>query len=83
MKALIGVETLRKLPKGARRHSRYELRGFVLRVRPSGVHTYFANYARGKWKLLGTTQVLTPPEAREAPKAVLGDAMARPSLTVR
>ena len=76
MKALIGVETLRKLPAGPVDIRDTKLRGFVLRVRPSGVHTYFANYARGKWKVLGTTQVLTPPEAREAARDVLGDAMA-------
>ena len=76
MKALIGVETLRKLPAGPVDIRDTKLRGFVLRVRPSGVHTYFANYARGKWKVLGTTQVLTPPEAREAARGVLGDAMA-------
>ena len=77
MKALIGVETLRKLPKGRPVDIRdTKLRGFVLRVRPSGINTYFANYARGKWKLLGTTQVLTPPEAREAAREVLGGAMA-------
>ena len=40
--------------------------GFVLRVRPSGKHSYFANYARGKWQLLGTTDKLDPAEAREA-----------------
>jgi integrase len=76
MKALIGVELVRKLPAGPVDIRDTKLRGFVLRVRPSGVHTYFANYGRGKWKLLGTTQVLTPPEAREEARQVLGDAMA-------
>lgn len=75
MKALIGVELLRKLPKGPVEIRDTKLTGFVLRVRASGTHTYFANYGRGKWKPLGTTQVLTPPEAREAARLVLGDAM--------
>jgi integrase len=75
MRALIGVELLRKLPAGPVDIRDTKLNGFVLRVRPSGTHTYFANYARGKWKVLGTTQVLTAPEAREAARDVLGDAM--------
>ena len=75
MKALIGVDLLRKLPDGPVDVRDVKLPGFVLRVRASGMHTYFANYARGKWKVLGTTSVLTPPEAREAARNVLGDAM--------
>jgi integrase len=76
MKALIGIELVRKLPSGPVDIRDTKLRGFVLRVRPSGVHTYFANYARGKWKVLGTTTLLTAPEAREEARKVLGDAMA-------
>src|SRR5262245_50445154 len=75
MKALIGVELLRKLPAGSIDIRDVKLPGFVLRVRLSGTHTYFANYARGKWKRLGTTQVLSPTEAREEARKVLGDAM--------
>jgi integrase len=75
MKALIGVELLRKLPAGPVDIRDIKLRGFVLRVRASGTHTYFANYARSKWKVLGTTEVLTAPEAREEARKVLGDAM--------
>jgi hypothetical protein len=47
----------------------------VLRVRPSGTHTYFANYARGRWQVLGTTATLTAPEAREEARRIIGDAM--------
>ena len=54
MRALIGVELLRKLPAVPPGKQSIDVRdtklpGFVLRVRASGQHTYFANYARGKW----------------------------------
>jgi integrase len=75
MRALIGVELLRRLPGGPVDIRDTKLKGFVLRVRASGTHTYFANYARGRWKVLGTTQTLTAPEARNAARDVLGDAM--------
>jgi integrase len=75
MRALIGVELVRKLPPGPVDIRDTKLIGFVLRVRPSGTHTYFANYARGRWKVLGTTKTLTAPEAREEARKVLGDSM--------
>jgi integrase len=73
MRGLIGVELLRKLPitKGDIRDTK--LPGFVLRVRPTGHHTYMVNYARGRWEVLGTTKVLTPPEAREQARQMLAD----------
>jgi integrase len=64
MRALIGVELLRKLPTGPVDVRDSKLPGFVLRIRPSGTHTYFAN-PRGEWIKLGTTATLTAPEARE------------------
>lgn len=75
MRALIGVELLRKLPAGSCDVRDTKLPGFVLRVRPSGTHTYFANYGRGKWQRLGTTAALTPPEARARARQTLGDVM--------
>src|SRR5262245_59525529 len=75
MRALIGIELLRKLPRGPVDIRDTRVRGFVLRVRASGTHTYFANYARGRWKVLGTTATLTAPEARESARDVLGGAM--------
>ncbi|HEY0875209.1 MAG TPA: site-specific integrase [Vicinamibacterales bacterium] len=71
MRALIGVELLRKLPAGPEDIRDTKLPGFVLRVRPSGVHTYFAN-PRGEWIKLGTTATLTAPEARERARQELG-----------
>jgi integrase len=50
-----------------------KLAGFVLRVRPSGQHTYFVNYKRGGWTKIGTTAVLDAPEARERARDILAD----------
>jgi integrase len=72
MKRLIGTELLRKLPTGPVDVRDTKLSGFVLRVRPSGTHSYFANYARGKWHLLGATDKLDPAEARAEAQKVLG-----------
>lgn len=72
MRALIGTELLKKLPRGPVDIRDTKLSGFVLRVRPSGQHSYFANYARGRWQLLGPTDKLTAPEAREEARQVLG-----------
>ena len=76
MRALIGVETLRKLPAGPVDIRDTKLRGFVLRVRPSGIHTYFANYrsrqVEGARHHAGAHAARGPRSAR----AVLGDAMA-------
>jgi integrase len=74
MRALIGVELLRKLPPGPCDIRDTKLKGFVLRVRPSGTHTYFANYNRTRWLKLGTTATLTAPEAREAARDALAEA---------
>jgi integrase len=72
MKRLIGTELLRKLPPGPVDVRDTKLSGFVLRIRPSGTHSYFANYARGKWHLLGATDKLDPAEARAEAQKVLG-----------
>jgi integrase len=73
MRALIGVELLRRLPAGPVDIRDTKLPGFVLRVRSSGTHSYFAQYGRGRWSLVGTTKVLTPPEAREQARQILAD----------
>lgn len=73
MRALIGVELLRRLPAGPVDIRDTKLPGFVLRVRASGSHSYFAHYGRGRWSLVGTTKVLTPVEAREQARQILAD----------
>ena len=73
MKALIGVELLRKLPAAPAEIRDSKLVGFILRVRPSGRHSYYAVYGRNRWHLLGTSDVLSAPEAREECRKVLAD----------
>lgn len=75
MKATINSTLLRNLPEG-RDLDVYDTRltGFALRLRKSGRHSYRVNYARGKWFTIGRITDLTPAEAREQAKAILGDA---------
>ncbi len=47
--------------------------GLVLRVRQSGCHSYLVSTGRGKWFTLGRTDVLTPTQAREQAKKILGE----------
>jgi integrase len=49
-----------------------EIKGFVLRVHPTGRMVYFMVYARGKRKKLGVHPSTTPTMARTAAKSVLG-----------
>jgi hypothetical protein len=74
MRALIGVELLRKLPAAPCEIRDTKLPGFALRVRPSGNHSYMVSYKRGSWHVLGSTKVLSAPEAREEARQVLADA---------
>lgn len=85
MRAMIGQELLRKLPPAPADVRDTKLRGFVLRVRQSGNHSYYATWdapreqrlAQDKrlvrWFLLGGADVLTPHEAREQARQVLAD----------
>jgi len=50
-----------------------KLKGFILRVQPSGVMTYICQYGRGKRINIGYTSVLTPTQARERAKGILAD----------
>ncbi len=57
----------------------YEIRdskliGFICRIQPSGRKTYIVEYARGKRITIGKADVLTPAQAREKSKAILGQA---------
>ena len=73
MRALIGVELLRKLPAAPVEIRDVKLPGFALRVRLSGTHSYLVSLGRGRWQTLGTTAVLTAPEAREQARQALAD----------
>ena len=48
-----------------------ELKGFILRVQPSGVKTYICQYARGKRVTIGPANAMTPFMARELTKEVM------------
>jgi integrase len=50
-----------------------DLRGFVLRVQPSGTRAYIVQIARGRRVTLGTVGAMTPTQARERAKKVLGN----------
>lgn len=52
-----------------------EIPGFLLRVQPSGVMTYVAQYGRGKRITVGQTSVLRLDEAREKAREYLASAV--------
>lgn len=45
--------------------------GFLLRVQPSGVKTFYAEYGRGKRKKIGRADVLKPDEARKKARTII------------
>jgi len=49
------------------------LSGFILRMQPSGIRTYYARFGRNRRVVLGTVDVLNPDEARERCRKVLGN----------
>lgn len=77
MKETIGNQLLRRIEPGEKPYEIHDqrMKGFLLRVQPSGVMTYIAQYRRGKRMALGRADVLTPNDAREEAKKILGDAM--------
>jgi integrase len=50
------------------------LKGFLLRVQPTGVMTYWAQYARGKRKRIGRADALAPSQAFKVARTVLAEA---------
>jgi len=51
-----------------------DLKGFILRVQPSGVMSYVVQVARGKRLTVGKVPLVTPKRAREKAKVALGAA---------
>jgi hypothetical protein len=47
--------------------------GFVLRIQPSGIRTYYARFGRNRRVVLGHVDTLTPEDARERCQKVLGN----------
>lgn len=74
MRASITTEFVRKLPTRPCDIHDTKLTGFVIRVRPSGGASYLVSLGRGSWQTLGKVGVLTPAEAREQARGLLGDA---------
>ena len=50
------------------------LKGFLIRVNPSGHMSYVVQYARGKRYTIGSTEVYSAKEAREKARTILGKA---------
>lgn len=73
MKALIGTELIRKLPAGPVDVWDTKLPGFVVRVRANGRASYLASLRRGVWHTIGPVERLTPIEAREVARGILGE----------
>jgi integrase len=76
MRATLGitlVKQLRPRPKPFEvRDTR--VRGFLLRVQPSGVMTYYVEYGRGKRISLGRSEVIAPDKARDRARDILDGA---------
>jgi integrase len=75
MQATISKELLKKItPKPEPFEIRdKELRGFLVRVQPSGSMSYIVQYARGKRITLGSTSVLAPAKARDLARERLAE----------
>lgn len=75
MKATINSTLLKNLPEG-QDIDIYDdrQRGFVLRVRKSGRHSYRVHYARARWMTICRVGDLSPTEARVEAKKIIGDA---------
>ena len=75
MRALIGNTLLKSIEP---RPKPFEIRdtrlkGFLLRVQPSGVATFYVEYSRGKRCSLGRADAVKPDAARERAKEILAD----------
>src|SRR5690348_12956898 len=77
MQAYIGATLLTSKSAQPRRKpfeiSDSRLSGFVLRVQPSGIRSYYARFGRNRRVVLGSAETLTPDEARERCQRVLGN----------
>ncbi len=75
MQALIGNRLLKQLQPEAKPYEIRDqrLKGFILRVQPSGSKTYIVQYGRGKRVTLGSADVLKADDARKEAKLILAD----------
>ena len=76
MQALIGNALVKQLRPAAKPFEVRDTRvkGFLLRVQPTGAMTYYAEYGRGRRMKLGRLDVLPPDKARDRAKNILASA---------
>jgi len=75
MRTVLTQAVIEKLPVPVKTedHRDARLKGLVLRVTPSGVKSFYCEYARGKRIWLGRADALGLAEARESARAVLSE----------
>lgn len=76
MQGVLGAPLIKGLKPGEKPYEVRDtrLKGLLLRVQPSGVMTYYVEYARGKRIKLGRADVINTQDARDQAKGILGDA---------
>src|SRR4051812_16688371 len=76
MQAAISLSVLKQLRPAAKPFEVRDTRvkGFLLRVQPSGSMTYYAEYRRGKRIAIGRSDVIAPDRARERARDILAGA---------
>ncbi|MEO7192647.1 MAG: tyrosine-type recombinase/integrase [Vicinamibacterales bacterium] len=72
MRALIGPDLLRKLPRKHQDIRDTKITGFAIRCRPTGSHSYVMSLGRGRWKTIGTVADMKPEDARSSAQALQG-----------
>lgn len=76
MQSLLGISLVKQLRPGAKpfevRDTR--VRGFLLRVQPSGAMTYYVEYGRGKRTPIGRADAMAPDQARARAREILAGA---------
>ena len=76
MQAIISAALVKSLRPAAKPFEVRDTRvkGFLLRVQPSGSMTYYAEYGRGKRIAIGRSDVIAPDRARDRARDILASA---------
>lgn len=76
MRAVIGNNLIAKLKPTEKQYDIRDTKliGFLIRVNPTGKMSYVCEYKRGKRVNLGKVGIITPAQARDKAKEILGDA---------
>jgi len=77
MKAIINTKLIPQLKPNDKQYDVRDnkLKGFLIRVHPSGKMSYVCEYARGKRINIGPVGILTPTQARDRAREILSDVM--------